>query len=87
MSQSQKDGMESVYLQNKISKALNIAFQYGQTDGAHHKAWVIDQMVRVLTGESYDHWIETYCYVDSEEVYDRDKGIAPEYGTYELYRK
>lgn len=34
----------------KISKALAIAFQSGGCDGAHHKAWVIDQMVRALTG-------------------------------------
>lgn len=31
-----------------ILKALGIAAQYGQTDGAHHKAWVIDQIVRAL---------------------------------------
>lgn len=24
-----------------ISKALDIAYSHGQTDGAHHKAWVI----------------------------------------------
>ena len=30
-------------------KALEIAVRYGQIDGDHHKAWVIDQMVRALT--------------------------------------
>ena len=34
----------------RIELALQIAQQHGQTDGAHHKAWVIDQIVRVLTG-------------------------------------
>lgn len=33
----------------RIVKALEIAACYGQTDGAHHKTWVIDQMVRALT--------------------------------------
>ena len=32
-----------------VQKALRIAFEYGMTDGDHHKLWVIDQMVRVLT--------------------------------------
>lgn len=35
---------------NRIAAALGIASGYGSTDGAHHKAWVIDQMVRALTG-------------------------------------
>ena len=34
----------------RITKALAIAFAYGEIDGAHHKMWVIDQMVRALTG-------------------------------------
>jgi hypothetical protein len=34
----------------KIKLALTIALRYGQIDGAHHKAWVIDQIVRALTG-------------------------------------
>lgn len=34
----------------RIQKAIDLATRYGQTDGAHHKAWVIDQMVRALTG-------------------------------------
>lgn len=32
------------------SKALDIAVVHGGADGGHHKAWVIDQMVRALTG-------------------------------------
>jgi hypothetical protein len=34
----------------RITTALEIARRYGATDGDHHKAWVIDQMVRALTG-------------------------------------
>lgn len=37
-------------LQRRINKALSIAMKYGGTDGDHHKSWVIDQMVRTLTG-------------------------------------
>lgn len=34
----------------RIAKALEFAVEYGSIDGAHHKDWVIDQMVRALTG-------------------------------------
>ena len=34
----------------RIAKALEIAAQSGGVDGGHHKMWVIDQMVRALTG-------------------------------------
>lgn len=34
----------------RIAKALEFADLYGGFDGAHHKTWVIDQMVRALTG-------------------------------------
>lgn len=34
----------------RIQKALAFAVAYGGIDGAHHKDWTIDQMVRALTG-------------------------------------
>ena len=33
----------------RVRQALALASQYGGIDGEHHKAWVIDQIVRVLT--------------------------------------
>lgn len=36
--------------EDRIKAALEIAMQWGGVDGADHKAWVIDQMVRALTG-------------------------------------
>lgn len=36
--------------ESRIAKALKIAVDHGGTDGDHHKRWVIDQMVRALTG-------------------------------------
>ena len=32
--------------------ALRIVERYGQIDGAYHKAWVLDQVARVLCGAS-----------------------------------
>ena len=57
-----------------ITRALEIAFDYGQVDGAHHKAWVIDQMVQALTGDRYDRWVEEYT---DDGEYEWDTGIAP----------
>lgn len=62
----------------RISKALEIAFQYGQIDGDHHKAWVIDQIVRVLTDIEYENWVKEYEYdEEDDEYYDWNIGIAP----------
>ena len=36
--------------EHRIKEALDYAIKYGGIDGAHHKDWVIDQMVRALTG-------------------------------------
>ena len=70
-------------LEERIINALSLAFQYGQTDGDHHKAWVIDQMVRALHGldegndfnDAYGEWVADYEGDDGE--YTWDTGVAP----------
>ncbi len=64
--------------QQKIDKALGMILQYGQIDGSHHKAWVLDQVVRILTGNDYGNFVTTAC--NGEEgpnTYEWDEGIAP----------
>jgi hypothetical protein len=34
----------------RIEKALDLVIRFGGVDGDHHKAWVIDQITRALTG-------------------------------------
>ena len=61
-----------------IEKVLELIFQYGQIDGDHHKAWVIDQIVRILTGDKYKEWVKEYTYdEETGECYGWNKGIAP----------
>lgn len=61
-----------------IEEALDQAHRYAQIDGAHHKAWVIDQMVRALTGYAYDEWVRQYREEGSDpDAYEWDEGIAP----------
>lgn len=64
------DSAESVLAQ-RIDAALALAFVYGPTDGAHHKMWVIDQMVRALTGDEYDGRVRDLA------AFGWDEGIAP----------
>lgn len=58
----------------KIARALDIANNYGTIDGAHHKMWVIDQMVRVLVGLETSYHKN---YNSEDEDYPWDTGIAP----------
>jgi hypothetical protein len=61
----------------RIQLALAEIANFGQTDGDHHKAYVIDQVVRLLA-EDYDAWIAEYRDgEDGPETYSWDTGIAP----------
>jgi hypothetical protein len=73
----------------RFDRAIDFAIRFGGIDGDHHKAWVIDQMVRALTGcpvedgvqgESlqYEELIADACEDDGDpEAYDWEVGIAP----------
>ena len=62
----------------QIKKALDLIFEYGQIDEGHHKAWVIDQIVRILIKDKYDEWVKNYIYdEETGDTYTWDKGIAP----------
>lgn len=58
----------------RILLAIKVALDFGQTDGAHHKMWVIDQMMRVLAGDRYEALIVEYR---EDGEYSWDEGIAP----------
>jgi hypothetical protein len=53
-----------------VDRAIELATQYGSVDGWHHKAWVIDQMVRALSGDKYSQIVK-----DSGREWD--VGISP----------
>lgn len=73
----------------RIVAALEVAASYGGIAGDHHKMWVIDQMVRALTGCPIvgDSYGESPLYVrfvllyndgeDGPETYAWEEGIAP----------
>lgn len=59
-------------------KALDLIRTYGGIDGDHHKQWVLDQVVRALTGGEYRKWVREFERgEDGPKTYEWDKGIAP----------
>ena len=48
----------SATMEENMNKAIELGVQYGGIDGAHHKDWVIDQMIRVLAGDRYDEIVK-----------------------------
>jgi len=64
--------------EERISSAIETAYEYGQEDGSHHKAWVIDQMIRELLANDYKAFVKEYEMPDEEGDYcEWDIGIAP----------
>lgn len=62
----------------RVEDALQVAFKYAGFDSGHHKRWVIDQMVRALTGEKYDEWVAKWQHGGvGPNTYEWDGGIAP----------
>ena len=62
----------------KEKKVLGLIFEWGGTDGGHHKQWLLDKIVRELTGEGYAAWVAEYEKgEDGPRTYRWDAGIAP----------
>lgn len=59
--------------QTPSQQALDIAYRYAGCEGDHHRMWVIDQMIRALTGSEYEEWIRDY----NVNGFEWDEGIAP----------
>lgn len=83
---------ETRELRDRREHALNILTRFGGVDGAHHKAWAIDQAIRVLCGvecgphgypgdktnpEYLKHVYESCKDGDEEWAYSWDAGVAP----------
>ena len=62
----------------RIKKAMELAADFGGVGGGHHKCWLVDQMVRALTGPDYKAWVKLWCDgEDGPDSYEWDTGIAP----------
>jgi hypothetical protein len=68
--------LEIASLSNRAVATLQVLSRYGQTDGAHHKAWVIDQALRALLGSDRAYHLFRAQW-ETEFSATWDKGIAP----------
>lgn len=68
-------------MKNTDDEILQLIMSYGGIDGDHHKQWLLDQIVRVLTEtrmDGYEGWVKQYqCGEDGPETYEWDTGTAP----------
>lgn len=60
------DFIDRENLDRNVEAALSTIEDYGQIDGDHHKAWVIDKVVRALTGDKYEAFVQWYQYGDND---------------------
>ena len=59
-------------------KALAFLCSWGFFDGSHHKAWAIDQAIRILSGDRYEQLVKDACNgEDGPDTYEWEEGIAP----------
>jgi len=62
----------------RCATALEVARRFGSIDGDHHKSWVIDQMVRALTGDGYEAFVaDAKAGEDGPDTYGWEEGIPP----------
>ena len=62
----------------RIDEAVSLIIRYGGIDGDHHKAWVLDQVMRALTGDQYERIVKEACAgKDGPNTYDWNVGIPP----------
>ena len=76
-------GSSSAYIFKRAENPLKtrlvqFILDYGAVDGAHHKQYVLDQVLRKLTGDNYDYVIKEWCNgEDGPDTYTWDEGTAP----------
>lgn len=64
----------------KLENISNLIKDYGGIDGAHHKQWLLDQILREASVDetSYQAWVQEWnAGEDGPNTYEWDTGIAP----------
>lgn len=69
---------EEATIEARVKSAIDIIVRFGGIAGDHHKAWVLDQVVRILAAKAYPAVVaEARAGEDGPETYDWDVGIPP----------
>lgn len=70
--------VEPEELISRMQHAVGLVVKYGGHEGASAKAWILDQVVRALTGDDYKNVVaRAKAGEDGPETYDWDTGSAP----------
>lgn len=65
-------------LEDRVQWALMVAAEFAGYDGSRHKQWVIDQMVKALTGDKYEEWVRKFNSGDEgPDTYLWEEGMSP----------
>lgn len=43
-----------------LTEVFNLIYSYAGIDGAHHKDWLFDQIMRTITGDNYEEFVKFY---------------------------
>lgn len=60
--------------ERRIKAILDVLLKHGQVEGAHHKAWVIDQVLRRLADGAYADVVAMY---ERSHETEWQTGVAP----------
>lgn len=64
-------------LRRRLNAALSIAVDHIFYDGAHHKQYGLDQIVRIISGEKYSELVASETVgEDGPDTFVWDEGIA-----------
>jgi hypothetical protein len=64
-------------LSSRAAGVVALLFDYGQVEGAHHKAWVIDQALREATGSPGAYLASVRVWEQTNPGCEWDVGVAP----------
>ena len=57
---------------------LDLIEEWGGIGGSHHKQWLLNEIVKIITKDGYQKWVEKYeDGEDGPNTYEWDPGIAP----------
>ena len=72
------DVLLTAWAKERDARVLDFINEWGGFDGAHHKQWVLDQLVRIVAGDGYEKWVAEHRAGDEgPDTYEWDEGIAP----------
>lgn len=67
--------IEGEGIAERVETAVRTLYEYDWVDGDHHKAWVLDQVMRNLLGSQYEGFVRDYNRAVGYS--DWETGIAP----------